>query len=165
MTLSSGCVTLAFLYRSPIGRMKRSYLTGRRVKSGPTDRKYHQQVCFQTQPPSKRRVGIPNVGFVIILFHPFFAVFFPVFTTLNISSSAIPLTLGKGTLNLAAFSALLFLIALDSAFAFVGCDLSSRYCGSGVDEGSAGADDLTLRSSWALICFFIWIFSAWRFFW
>jgi hypothetical protein len=46
------------------------------------------------------------VGFVIILFQPFFAVFFPVFTTLNISSSAIPRTLGKGTENFAAFSAL-----------------------------------------------------------
>ena len=83
---------------------------------------------------------IPNVGFVIILFHAFFAVFLPVFTTLNISSSLIPFTLGSGTLNFAAcevdhqplhissskrgfghtFSFLLFLIALLSAFAFVG---------------------------------------------
>ena len=46
--------------------------------------------------------GIPNVGFVIILFHAFFAVFLPVFTTLNISSSLIPFTLGSGTLNFAA---------------------------------------------------------------
>ena len=109
--------------------------------------------------------NVPKVGFVIILFHPFFAVFFPVFTTLNISSSAMPLTFGNGTLNFAAFSARLFLIALDRALAFVVCERSSRYCGSGVDDGSEGAEDLTLRSSWALICFFIWIFSAWRFFW
>lgn len=40
-------VTLAFLYRSPIGRINLSYLTGRRVKSGPT-----------------------KVGLVIIRFHP-----------------------------------------------------------------------------------------------
>ena len=93
-------------------------------------------------------------------FHPFFAVFFPVFTTLNISSSAIPLTRGNGTLNFAAFSARLFLIALDSAFALVGCDRSSKYWGRGVEDGSEGAADLTFRSSWALICFFIWIFSA-----
>lgn len=38
VTPSSGCVTFAFLYRNPIGRMKRSYLTGRRVKSLPTNR-------------------------------------------------------------------------------------------------------------------------------
>src|ERR1700693_1295422 len=119
-----------------MGRIKRSYFTGRLVKSGPT-----------------------NVGLVIILFHPFFAVFFPVFTTLNISSSAIPRTLGKGTLNFAAFSALLFLIAEDKALAFVGFDRSSKYCGSGVDEGSFGVDDLTFLSSCALICFFICIFS------
>ena len=37
VTASSGCVTLAFLYRRPMGRMKRSYFTGRRVKSGPTE--------------------------------------------------------------------------------------------------------------------------------
>ena len=60
------------------------------------------------------------------LFHPFFFVFFPVFTTLNISSSLMPRTLGSGTLNRAAFSALLFLIALLSALAADGFDLSSR---------------------------------------
>lgn len=80
-----------------------SYFTGRRVKSGPT-----------------------KVGLVIILFQLFFAVFFPVLTTLNISSSAIPLTLGSGTLNLAAFSALLFLMAEERAFAFFSLLRSSR---------------------------------------
>jgi hypothetical protein len=68
-------------------------------------------------------------------------------TTLNISSSAIPRTFGRGTLNLAAFSFLLFLMALDKAFALVGFERSRRYCGKGVLEGSAGADDLTFRSS------------------
>lgn len=97
--------------------------------------------------------------------YPFFAVFFPVFTTLNISSSLMPFTFGNGTLNFAAFSARLFLICELSALAlFVVWFLSKRYDGKGVDEGSAGAKlDLTLRSSCALICFFIWIFSAWRF--
>ena len=93
-------------------------------------------------------------------FQAFFAVFLPVLTTLNISSSAIPLTFGNGTLNLAAFSALLFLIALDNALALEACDLSKRYSGKGVEEGSLGPEDLTLRSSWALILFFICIFSA-----
>ncbi|KAJ8613464.1 hypothetical protein MRB53_036949 [Persea americana] len=36
VTPSSGCVTFAFLYLNPIGRMNLSYLTGLRVKSGPT---------------------------------------------------------------------------------------------------------------------------------
>lgn len=102
-----------------------------------------------------RNETLPNVGFVIILFHPFFAIFFPVLTTLNISSSAIPFTLGNGTLNLAAFSALLFLIALDKAFALVGWVRSRRYCGKGVEDGSDGPDDFTFRCSCARICFFI----------
>ena len=106
---------------------------------------------------------------------PFFAVFFPVLTTLNISSSAIPLTFGRGTENLAAFSFRLFfyievskrtpiraigdeefdVLALLKAFAFVGFDLSRRYCGIGVLEGSVGVEDLTFRFSCALICFLI----------
>jgi hypothetical protein len=56
-------------------------------------------------------------------------------------------------------------MALDKAFAFVGLDRSSRYCGRGVLDGSAGAEDLTLRSSCALICFLSWIFSWCLFFW
>jgi hypothetical protein len=92
---------------------------------------------------------------VIIRFQLFFPVFFPVFTTLNISSSAMPRTFGNGTENFAAFSFRLSLIAELSAFAAVGWLLSSRYPGSGVDEGSAGPADLTLFSSWALIVFFI----------
>jgi hypothetical protein len=66
------------------------------------------------------------VGLVIIRFQLFLAVFFPVLTTLNISSSAMPLTLGSGTLNLAAFSFLLFLMAEDKAFAFFSLLRSSR---------------------------------------
>ncbi len=46
-------------------------------------------------------------------------------------------------------------LALLKAFAFVGFDLSKRYCGTGVLEGSVGAEDLTFRSSCALICFLI----------
>jgi hypothetical protein len=53
-------------------------------------------------------------------FQPFFFVFLPVATTLNISSSLIPRTLGKGTLNRAAFSARLLLIELLNALADVG---------------------------------------------
>lgn len=130
----------AFLYLKPIGRMKRSNLGALRVKSGPT-----------------------KVGFVTTRFHAFLAVFFPVLTTLNISSSAMPLTLGSGTLNLAAFSARLFLICVDSAFAFVGFALSSRYEGIGFAGSFSAAAPLTLRSSCALIVFRSWIFSWWRF--
>lgn len=71
-----------------------------------------------------------------------------------------PLTLGSGTLNLAAFSFRLFLIALDNAFAVVGCVRSRRYCGKGVEDGSEGAADLTVFSSCSRILFFICIFSA-----
>jgi len=39
------------------------------------------------------------------------------------------------------------LLALLKAFAFVGFVLSKRYCGRGVLEGSAGAEDFTFRSS------------------
>src|SRR4051794_284327 len=107
-----------------MGRMKRSYLTGRRVNSGPT-----------------------NVGLVIMRFQLLRWVFLPVLITLNISSSLIPRTLGRGTLNFAAFSARFCLMADESAFAVVGCDLSSRYGGRGCVEGSAGALDLRLRCS------------------
>src|SRR5271154_6278681 len=103
--------------------------------------------------------------FVIILVQLFFAVFFPVLTTLNISSSETPLTLGSGTPNRAAFSDRFCLIAEDSPFAFFSDDLSSRYCGRGVEDGSAVSEDLMLRSSCALMVFFIWIFSLWRFCW
>lgn len=78
-----------------MGRMNRSYLTGRRVKSGPT-----------------------KVGLVTMRFQPFWCVFLPVLMTLNISSSDIPLTLGKGTANRAAFSDRLFLMDELSAFLF-----------------------------------------------
>lgn len=135
-------MTFAFLYRNPMGLINRSYLTGLRVKSFPT-----------------------NVGLVIIRFQLFLLVFFPVFTTLNISSSLIPLTLGNGTANFAAFSFRLSLIALESALALVSCERSSKYCGKGVLEGSSGVEDLTFFSSCALMRFFICIFSAWRFCW
>lgn len=108
VTPSSGCVTFAFLYRRPMGRIKRSYLTGLRVKSGPT-----------------------NVGLVIMRFQLFLCVFLPVLTALNISSSLMPRTFGMGTLKRAAFSARLLLMALLSAFALPGAVRSRRYCGRG----------------------------------
>jgi hypothetical protein len=100
-------------------------------------------------------------------FHDFFLVFFPVLMTENlnievrsqqcltcslymnasyISSSEIPLTLGKGTLNRAAFSFRFCLIAEDSALAFFSLDLSKRYCGRASVLGSAGSEVLTFRS-------------------
>jgi len=59
-------------------------------------------------------------GCVMTRFQPFLLVFFPVATTLNISSSLIPRTLGRGTLKRAAFSARLFLIELLRALADAG---------------------------------------------
>lgn len=61
----SGCVTCALEKRRPVGRMKRSYLGGLRVKPSPT-----------------------KVALVIMRFHDFF-MRLPVFMTRNISSSAI----------------------------------------------------------------------------
>jgi hypothetical protein len=57
-----------------------------------------------------------NVAFVTIRFHDLLLLF-PVFITLNISSSAIPRTLGNGTANLAALSFLFCLMADDRALA------------------------------------------------
>lgn len=71
-------------------------------------------------------VDLPKVGFVITLFQPFLAVFFPVLTTLNISSSEMPLTFGSGTENFAAFSARFCLMAVERALALVGSERSSR---------------------------------------
>jgi len=42
-------------------------------------------------------------------------------------------------------------LALLKAFAFVGFDLSRRYCGRGVVEGSAGAEDLRKNKELALL--------------
>jgi hypothetical protein len=80
VALRSGWVTLAFLYRSAIGLTNLSIFTGFRVKPSPT-----------------------NVAFETIRFHDF-DFDFPDLSTLNISSSAIPRTLGRGTAYLAARS-------------------------------------------------------------
>ncbi|MBE3049791.1 hypothetical protein IMZ48_46300 [Candidatus Bathyarchaeota archaeon] len=106
-----------------------------------------------------------HTGCVITRFHPFFFVFAPVLTTLNISSSLMPFTLGSGTLNLAAFSFLLFLMALLSALADAGLLRSSRYAGTASPGTASSGAALTLRSSCCRICFFIWIFSFMRFCW
>ena len=87
------CVTLAFLYRRAVGRMNLSIFTGFRVKPSPT-----------------------NVALVTIRFQALLLLF-PVLTTLNISSSAIPRTLGRGTAYLAALSFRFCLMALDNALA------------------------------------------------
>jgi hypothetical protein len=86
---------------------------------------------------------------------------------LNISSSEIPLTFGKGTENRAAFSFRFLhmsvghhyrfqleddcdtfcLMAEERAFADFSLLLSSKYEGSASVAGSAGSEDLTLRVS------------------
>ena len=84
---------MALVIRRAIGRMKRSSLTGLRVNPSPT-----------------------NVALLTIRFQLLFLCF-PVLMTLNISSSAIPRTLGRGTEYFAARSFLLSLMADESAFA------------------------------------------------
>lgn len=86
-------MTFAFLYRSAIGLTNFSIFTGFRVNPSPT-----------------------NVAFVTIRFHDLL-LFFPVFITLNISSSAIPLTFGNGTAYFAALSFRFCLMAVESALA------------------------------------------------
>ena len=76
-----------------MGRMNLSILTGFLVNPSPTN------------------VALLTIRFQLLLF------FEPVLMTLNISSSAIPRTLGKGTLYLAALSFRLSLILIDKALA------------------------------------------------
>jgi len=102
-----------------------------------------------------------KVGFVITRFQ-LFPFDFPVFKTLNTSSSAIPLTFGNGTLNLAAASFRFCLTILESCFAFFSCARSSRYAGTAPSLGALGSDCLTFRCSCCLICFFIWILATCR---
>jgi len=132
-------VTFAFLYRKAIGRTKRSIFTGFLVKPSPT-----------------------NVALVTIRFQDLLLLF-PVFMTLNISSSAIPLTLGSGTAYFAALSFLFCLMALESAFASFCPSRSSRYVGSAASGVVDGPACLTLRSSCALSVFLSCTFSACRF--
>lgn len=119
-----------------MGRINLSIFTGFLVKLSPT-----------------------NVAFVTIRFHDLL-LFFPDFMTLNISSSAIPLTFGKGTSYLAALSFRFCLTAVESALASFWPSRSSRYIGraaSGTVEESAC---FTFRSSWAFRVFRSCTFSA-----
>jgi len=119
------CVTFAFLYRSAMGRMNRSILTGFLVNASPT-----------------------NVAFVTIRFHDLLLLF-PVFTTLNISSSAIPRTFGSGTAYLAALSFRFCLIAEDNALASLWPSRSRRYVGNAPSGTVDLSGCLTFRSSCA----------------
>ena len=123
------CVTFAFLYRKAIGRTNLSIFTGFLVNPSPT-----------------------NVALVTILFHAFFLLF-PVLITLNISSSAIPLTFGNGTAYLAALSFRLSLIALDRALASFWPSRSSRYVGRAPSGTAPESFCLMFRSSCALRVF------------
>uniref|UniRef100_A0A2M4C634 Putative secreted protein n=1 Tax=Anopheles marajoara TaxID=58244 RepID=A0A2M4C634_9DIPT len=93
VAFSSGCVTCALLNRSAIGRMKRSYLGGLRVKFSPT-----------------------YVTLVTIRFQAFRRVL-PLRITLNTSASDWARTFGIGTSHLPAFSFRFCLIILDSTLA------------------------------------------------
>jgi hypothetical protein len=86
-------VTLAFLYLSAIGRTNRSIFTGFLVNPSPTN------------------VALLTIRFQLLVLA------FPDLRTLNISSSAIPRTLGRGTEYLAARSFRRSLMADESALA------------------------------------------------
>lgn len=89
----------------PMGRMKRSSLTGFRVKPSPT-----------------------NVALLTMRFQLLFLCL-PVLMTLKISSSAMPRTLGRGTAYFAARSLRRSLTADDRALAFCGSgQLRARDC-------------------------------------
>jgi len=122
-----------------MGRINRSTLTGFLVKLSPT-----------------------NVAFVTIRFHDL-CLLFPVFSTLNISSSAIPLTFGSGTAYLAALSFRFCLMAVESAFAFFWSSRSRRYVGSAPSGTFELSACFIFRSSCAFKVFFSWTFSACRF--
>jgi len=104
-----------------MGRINRSSLTGLRVKPSPT-----------------------NVAFVTMRFHALLLLL-PVLMTLNISSSAMPRTLGSGTANRAALSLRRCLSALLSAFASAVSSRSSRYAGRAPASDCSVGVALTLR--------------------
>mmetsp|Transcript_48054 Transcript_48054/g.154009 ORF Transcript_48054/g.154009 Transcript_48054/m.154009 type:complete len:200 (+) Transcript_48054:113-712(+) len=134
--LSSGCVTCAFLKRRAMGRMKRSYFGGLRVNPSPT-----------------------YVTLVTMRFHCFF-LRFPLRMTLNISSSAIARTLGRGTSHLPAFSLRFCLMVLLSTLARAVCSRSRRYAGTALPGAPSSALCLLSLSSCIAIVFFMVAFSA-----
>ena len=115
--------------------MKRSYFGGLRVNPGPT-----------------------NVALVIIRFQLFFCRF-PDRITLNISSSAMGRTLGRGTSHLPAFSFRFCLMVLDSTLARDVCSRSRRYAGMAPGAASSSTLCLLVRSLCCWMVFFIVIFS------
>lgn len=122
---SSGWVTWALRMRRAIGRMKRSIFTGflveRDISTMSVRCQYILDIIFKIRPiPEIRTDLVKSSGTKVALFtilFQLFCFFEPVLMTLNISSSAIPLTFGNGTAYFAALSFLLSLILLDSAFA------------------------------------------------
>mmetsp|Transcript_129209 Transcript_129209/g.313893 ORF Transcript_129209/g.313893 Transcript_129209/m.313893 type:complete len:211 (+) Transcript_129209:511-1143(+) len=135
---SSGWVTCAFLKRRAIGRIKRSNFGGLRVKPSPT-----------------------TVTFVTIRFHCF-CLRFPLFTTLNISSSAIGRTLGTGTAHRPAFSLRFCLTVLLSTFARLTPSRSSKYAGTAPFGTESSVECLLLRSLCSAMVFFMATFSLKR---
>mmetsp|Transcript_19661 Transcript_19661/g.39855 ORF Transcript_19661/g.39855 Transcript_19661/m.39855 type:complete len:299 (-) Transcript_19661:181-1077(-) len=135
VVLSSGCVTLAFFMRNPVGRMKRSYLGGLRVKFSPT-----------------------KVHLVTTLFQAL-AFLLPVRITLNISSSATGLTRGIGTSHLPALSLRFCFTVLLSTFARLTPSRSSRYAGTAPSATLSSFACLLFRWSCLLIVFRIVAFS------
>lgn len=57
VALSSGCVTCALVIRRPVGRMKRSYFGGFRVKAGPTN-----VICAHATPQPRKYFCSPDRG-------------------------------------------------------------------------------------------------------
>mmetsp|Transcript_6530 Transcript_6530/g.7509 ORF Transcript_6530/g.7509 Transcript_6530/m.7509 type:complete len:201 (-) Transcript_6530:230-832(-) len=133
---SSGCVTLALVKRRPVGRMKRSYFGAFLVKPCPT-----------------------KVAFVIIRFQEL-CFLFPDLKTLNISSSAIGRTFGRGTSHFPAFSLRFCLTVLLSTLALAVCSRSSRYAGMAPSATGSSALCLFSLSLCCAMVFFMAAFSA-----
>src|SRR4051812_20511425 len=124
-----------------IGRTKRSYFGGLRVKPSPTKLQVTEQLVMilgkqlveqgvkEEKKNKKKNIRAAYVALVTSLFQ-LLVLCLPVLTTLNISSSAIPRTFGRGTFHLPAFSLRFCLIMLERIFARCSPSRSKRYAGT-----------------------------------
>ena len=139
---------------------------GRRVLGmGPMDARLYVLSCFVNLSYLGGflvKLWPTKVALVIILFHCFLFLF-PLLRTLKTSSSAIGLTLGKGTSHLPAFSFRFCFTVFERTLLLEACSLSSRYAGTAPFFGSSLDRLLPSDSACIARVFFIWIFSWYRF--
>ena len=131
---SYGWVTFAYLNLNPIGLMNLSCFGGFLVKFSPTK----------------------HTLFILLFQH--FLFLLPDLITSNISAYVIGLTFSTGTDHFPAFYFLFCFTMLVKTFEFLCCYLSIRYAGTAPSWISSTLL-FAFFSSWALMVFFIWIFS------